>query len=202
MRNRISQDRSQSEECQEPGAALTNNLLEQAQQYQYYGEKLKEQRQALLHGNLVDLAEVNIRIDTVVSELLRLEVDREGLVRIDMEMLGIAKPFQEAWFSRASLPELPIKCEELATHLSRVQAQNLREAREILRDRIQAINRDVQVNAALAQNGQKLIATTMASLTTLAGDRTKDRMHTYSQQGQSLYASGRRQVRNLLNRSA
>ena len=74
-------------------------------------------------------------------------------------------------------------------------------ARDGLRAALDEIRSTVKINSALADNGRRLIATTLASLTNLAG-RSTDRLSTYSPGGRSLPPDGRRQVRNLVNRSA
>ena len=89
----------------------------------------------------------------------------------------------------------------MAARLDPDTGRALLAARDRLRAVVDGVQRAASVNAALAGNGERMIAATMASLTTLAGQGAA-RHRTYSRDGQAQGPSGRRQVRNLLNRSA
>jgi hypothetical protein len=184
------------------GENLVRNLESQADGYRTYAGLLAEQRQALMQGDLERLGRSNAAIDAAVSDLLRLEVDREIVVRSILEAAGKPRRPDSGWFTRPAEAESAVKCEELAGHLPPETGKALLRARDTLRAILQEIERAARINAALAQNGQRLIATTMASLTTVPGNDSRERLQSYNPRGEALSASGRRQIRNLVNRSA
>jgi hypothetical protein len=183
-----------------PGEALAHNLENQIAGYNAYAGLLEEQRQALLHSNIPRLEAANSAIDAAVSALLQLEVDREALVLNILETAGLyrRRP-EEAWLTRtASAPV--VKCEEIAAHLPPAQAQRLLQARDTLRAILTATQNALRINAALAENGERLIAVTLAAVTSVAGRSSRDSHFTYNTRGQSLLP--RRQIRSLVNRKA
>ena len=184
------------------GESLARNLEEQSARYRAYATLLREQRQALLKGDMTGLETANASIEEEVSRLLELEVERESLTQSLLEAAGVRRsPFREGWISRPQDPEPPVKCEPIAEHLPPASAGRLLQARDGLHGALEEIRSTVRVNSALAENGRRLIATTLASLTNLTG-KGAERLSIYSPGGRTLPTDGRRQVRNLGNRSA
>lgn len=187
-----------------PGEALAQNLEDQTEGYHTYAHLLQAQRKAMLQGNIAHLSEANALVDTVVTELLRLEVDREAWVQSILEDAGARRRHpSDGWLTRPRAPEPTVKCEELARHLPPDTAQRVLKARDALKEILSATERAVKVNQALAENGQRMVAATLASMTLVANRDPRNRLFTYTRSGatQSPFGKGR-QTRNLVNRSA
>jgi hypothetical protein len=105
-----------------------------------------------------------------------------------------------AWSTDAEWRSLPIKLDEVLPLLPEALRQNIEAPRAQLKSMIPEVQRKLRINAALAENGSKVVHATMGIITSIVGRQGPDRHQIYGAKGTTRF--GRTQVRSLMNRSA
>jgi hypothetical protein len=170
------------------GEALVENLEAQRRVYSAYLAAAEKQKLALVNNRLSENQAVNEEAERVLSNLSGLESDRLGIA----ERILSARP--DLAPSAAQL-----RCESLYSALEPLLARRLMEARAALRKAVDELQRVLAVNAALVENGSRIIHTTIGIITSVVGRTRADNMSTYTKKGS--VNVGKVQIRNLINRS-
>ncbi len=191
LREEIENDSVPSLEWEQQASHLIGNLEKQCECYGRYRELTAQQRLALIRNNLAENQQVNEAADALCDELTHLEQQRISLTN---RILGrVEIPFS----SRPPAP--PAKCEDLYPMLSDEKADKLRMARQQLQTLIAELKKDLEVNAALAENARKIIHTTIVIMTSVVERPDEKRMAVYGKQG--MVRSSQSQVRSLYSRT-
>jgi FlgN protein len=163
---------------------------------------LDRQRHALVQGHIEQIEAANLECEGLCAELERFENERESLTaRLDRMGRGLpATPRVNAWSTEAELKGLPVRLDEVLPHLPENVRAAIEDPRKRLKGMIPEVQRKLRINAALAQNGSKVVHATLGIITSIVGRQGPDRHQIYGAKGTTRF--GRTQVRSLLNRSA
>lgn len=171
------------------GESLEANLRAQLALYGGYVESANRQKLALVNGRLAENQGVNAESERILSALGALEADRIGLV----EKIAAARPGLPAEAAK-------VKCEVLYPFFSPDLALRVKAARASLLKTVEELKRVMAVNQALAENGSRIIHTTIGIMTSVVGRNRNEKMAaTYTRKG--AINPGKVQIRNLVNRS-
>lgn len=168
--------------------ALLANMREQCNAYATYLVNAEKQRMALVNHKLEDNQALNLEAEHMVSALTSLETAR----------LRIVERMLEAHPELAPAPA-QLRCESLIPLINGELAGRLQEVRASLRGIIETLQRVLNVNAALVENGTRIIHTTIGIITSVVGRSRADKLTTYTRKG--AVNVGKVQIRNLINRS-
>jgi hypothetical protein len=168
--------------------ALAANLDAQRAVYAEYRAAAEVQKLALINNRLEETRSVNGDAEKALSSLAGLESERLAIVAAILEARpGLAPAAGH------------LRCEALYPALEPAQARRLRDSREALRKDVDDLQRLLAVNAALVENGSRIIHTTIGIITSVVGRSKTDKMSTYTKKGG--VNVGKVQIRNLINRS-
>jgi hypothetical protein len=171
------------------GEELVLNLTEQLALYESYVATAEEHRLALINKNV----EGSHKANTISERLLT------SLGTLEMARLVIMERFTDAFPGKKNDELHLIKCESLYALLSPDLAERLKTRRDALLKIVGQLRSVLAVNAALAENGSRIIQTTIGIMTSVVGRSRTERMNTYGANGSMRVAKV--QVRNLINRS-
>jgi hypothetical protein len=166
---------------------LIANLAAQEGLYAAYLDQANRQRMALVNRQLAENQDVNHESDLLLNSLAVLEEER---------MAVTAKILGPRLMGAASTPA---KCEAIYPLVSAGKAARLKERRDALVAAVGELKHVLAINKSLVDNGSKIIHTTIAIMTSVAGRGKMEKMNTYTANG---YVNvGKMQLRNLVNRS-
>ncbi len=171
------------------GEELTLNFKAQYAGYEHYLSLAEKQRLVLINRQLVGNEELNLQSEEIVQYLFDLELRRIDLT----ERLLVFHPDPQMGLENNS-----IRCEQIYPCLYPQEAAKLKHWRDALVEKLKILRFVLDTNAALAENGQKIIHTTIGILTSVVNRKHTDRFQVYGRQGQ--VHQDRSQVRNLINR--
>ena len=165
---------------------LIANLKAQLGLYVAYQDQAKRQRLALMNRRLADNLDVNNEVDKLLNSLGGLEVER---IETTAALVG----------PKAGDASTPVKIDAIYLLVKPATAARLKACRDALMAAVGELKQALAVNQALVENGSKIIHTTIAILTSVAGRTKTERMNTYTAKGN--VKVGKVQIRNLVNRS-
>jgi hypothetical protein len=166
---------------------LIANLDAQQELYAAYLHLANRQRIALVNRDIAENQEVNGETDRLLTDLAALEAERVSVTA------GILGP------SLAGAASTPAKCEAIFPLVSADQAARLKDCRDALVASVAELKRALAVNAALVENGSRIVHATIGIMTSVAGRTKVEKMNTYTAKGN--VNVGKMQLRNLVNRS-
>lgn len=187
---------------QAAGSHLAEILARMIEKQELLSLALERQRHALVQGHSEQIEAANLECEGHCAELERLEHERESLTaRLDRMGRGLpTTPRVNAWSTDAEWRSLPIKLDEVLPLLPEAVRQAIEAPRARLKSMIPEVQRKLRINAALAENGSKVVHATMGIITSIVGRQGPDRHQIYGAKGTTRF--GRTQVRSLMNRSA
>jgi hypothetical protein len=181
------------------GESLIANLNKQLDLYTAYLAQAERQRLSLVNRKLDENYQANVESEKLIGSLSTLEVER---IAITEKILGPVKGVP------AGKPQSAVdtdkggfqaKCETLYPLLSPARAERLKACRDALVKATGELKRILTINMALAENGSRIIHTTIGILTSVVGRKQYEKLNTYTSKGN--VRMGKMQIRNLINRS-
>lgn len=166
---------------------LIRNLQAQMKLYTAYLAQAQRQRMALVNRRLAETHDVNHEAEKLVGSLASLEEERLAVTR---QLVGPHK---------AGDASAPVRCEAIYPLVAPEQAARLKACRDELLKAVAELKRALDVNLALVENGSRIVHTTIAIMTSVAGRSKSEKMNTYTAKGNVNVA--KLQIRNLVNRS-
>lgn len=168
------------------GEELIENLNAQLALYTLYLDQANRQRMSLVNHNLSETSAANVEAEKLIGLLSQLEKVRLIITR---------KLVPDKNDKDLSL----VKCETLYPLLSMDNAARLKACRDALVIATKELKSVLDVSNSLAENGSRIIHTTIGIMTSVVGRTNIDKISTYTSKGS--IRMGKLQIRNLINRS-
>jgi hypothetical protein len=188
------------EDLRHAGEQLIAQLAAMGECYTVLVGLVEKQRKALIHNRMENLDAINSDIELAYAELEKIEMDRYNLVQNLSKICNhpTKSNANRLWSPDLEEDEIPVKLEELLPYFPVAITQGLELQRSRLKAQLPLLKRELSINAALAENGSRIVHATLSMLTSVVGREGPDRHQVYNARGAVQF--GRQQVRCLLNR--
>lgn len=190
------------------GESLIINLHKQLDLYTVYLQQAERQRLALVNRKLEENYQANVESEKLIGCLSTLETERialTGKILGPAKSAPVAKPLAAGAAGRAGEAVetdkggFQAKCETIYPLLSPARAERLKACRDSLVKATGDLKQVLTINMALAENGSRMIHTTIGIMTSVVGRKQYEKLNTYTSKGS--VRMGKMQIRNLINRS-